>query len=72
MRSVQKTKVQIFSVWNEQLVIKSFIVQPQYNSRKIFGMLSESSRKSSEKSMEYQIKAIFNENLTKTLQRHFS
>ena len=26
MRSVQKTKVRIFSVWNEQLVNKSFIV----------------------------------------------
>ena len=26
MRFVQKTKVRIFSVWNEQLVNKSFIV----------------------------------------------
>ena len=26
MRSVQKTKVRIFSVWKEQLVNKSFIV----------------------------------------------
>ena len=26
MRSIQKTKVRIFSVWNEQLVNKSFIV----------------------------------------------
>ena len=27
-KSVPETKVQIFSVWNEQLVDKSFIVQP--------------------------------------------
>ena len=29
MRSVQETKVRTFSVWDEQLVNKSFIVWPQ-------------------------------------------
>ena len=36
IRSVGKTKVRIFSVWNEQLVNKSFIVKPDYNCQKLF------------------------------------
>ena len=51
MKSVQKTKVRIFSVWNKQLVNKSFIV------RKV----SEKCRKTDEISLEAQ----FCENQTK-------
>ena len=53
MRSVQKTKVRIFSVWNEQLELYCIATMK----------LSENFRKTDEKSLKTQ----FWENQTKTL-----
>ena len=41
MRSVSEAEVRIFSVWNEQLVNKSFIVQTPLTFEKPFGELEE-------------------------------
>ena len=67
IRCVRKTKAQIFSVRNEQLVNKGFVCVPAIY-RKIFGMLSENYQKIDGKSNQGH----FNENLIKNLQRNFS
>ena len=57
LRSVRKLRAQIFCLWHERSIDKSFIVWPQYPRRKVFGKLSDN---------PYKWNISYEENLTNT------